>query len=107
MGELGRTVFVRDGRQWSRLPVGDVLFLEADDNCTAVHIVSRTFMVPRMLKDVLDTMNDERIQRIHRCHAVNLDRVQAISDNGLHLRDRWLPIGRSYRQTVLQRLRLI
>jgi hypothetical protein len=38
---------------------------------------------------------------------VNLDHVQAISDNGLHVRDRWLPIGRSYRPTVLQRLRMI
>ena len=107
MGELGRAVFVRDGRQWSRLPVNEVLYLEADDNCTTVHTVSRTYMVPRMLKDVLDTMNDERIQRIHRCHAVNLERVQAVSDNGLQLGQRWLPVGRSFRVEVYRRLRLL
>lgn len=87
--------------------MNEVLYLEADDNCTTVHTVSRTYMVPRMLKDVLDTMNDERIQRIHRCHAVNLERVQAVSDNGLQLGLRWLPVGRSFRAEVYRRLRLL
>ncbi len=87
--------------------MNEVLYLEADDNCTTVHTVSRTYMVPRMLKDVLDTMNDERIQRIHRCHAVNLERVQAVSDNGLQLGQRWLPVGRSFRAEVYRRLRLL
>lgn len=104
---MGDTVFVRDGRQWSRVPVGELLYLEADDNSTMMHTTSRTFVVPRMLKDVLDTLADERIQRIHRCHAVNLERVQAVSDNGLQLGQRWLPVGRSFRAEVYRRLRLL
>lgn len=84
-----------------------MLFMEADDNSTTVHTASRTFIVPRMLKEVLDTVSDERIQRIHRCHAVNLERVQAVSDSGLRLGERWLPIGRSFRPEVMKRLRLL
>lgn len=103
----GKAVFVRDGRQWSRVAVSELLYLEADDNSTTVYTASRTFIVPRMLKEVLDTVADERIQRIHRCHAVNLDRVLAVSDNGLHVGDKWLPIGRSFRGEVLKMLRMI
>ncbi len=107
MSPTGKAVFVRDGRQWSRVAVSEVLYLEADDNSTTVHTTSRTFIVPRILKDVLDTVADARIQRIHRCHAVNLERVLAISDNGLHVGDKWLPIGRSFRGEVLKLLRMI
>ncbi|QQR88007.1 MAG: LytTR family transcriptional regulator [Flavobacteriales bacterium] len=107
MSPAGKAVFVRDGRQWSRVAVSEVLYLEADDNSTTVYTASRTFTVPRMLKEVLDTVADERIQRIHRCHAVNLDRVLAVSDNGLHVGDKWLPIGRSFRSEVLKLLRMI
>ncbi|MBK6832689.1 MAG: LytTR family transcriptional regulator [Flavobacteriales bacterium] len=107
MSPTGKAVFVRDGRQWSRVAVSEVLYLEADDNSTTVHTTSRTFIVPRMLKEVLDTVADERIQRIHRCHAVNLERVQAVSDNGLHVGDKWLPIGRSFRGEVLKMLRMM
>lgn len=107
MASPGNAVFLRDGRQWSRVPVSELLYLEADDNSTTLHTASRTFIVPRMLKEVLDTVDDERIQRIHRCHAVNFDRVQAVSDNGLQLGQRWLPIGRSFRPEVMKRLRLL
>ncbi|MFZ1694268.1 MAG: LytTR family DNA-binding domain-containing protein [Flavobacteriales bacterium] len=107
MAAAGKAVFVREGRQWSRVAVSEVLYLEADDNSTTVQTSSRTFIVPRMLKDVLDTVADERILRIHRCHAVNLERVQAVSDNGLHVGDKWLPIGRSFRSEVLKLLRMI
>ena len=107
MTPADNAVFVRDGRQWSRVSVSELLFLEADDNSTTVHTAARTFIVPRMLKEVLDTVADERIQRIHRCHAVNLDRVLAVSENGLHVGDKWLPIGRSFRGEVLKMLRMI
>lgn len=107
MAAGARFVFLRDGRQWSRVAVSELLYLEADDNSTTVVTAQRSYIVPRMLKEVLDSVGDERVQRIHRCHAVNLDQVRAVSDNGLQLGERWLPIGRSFRVEVMKRLRLI
>jgi DNA-binding LytR/AlgR family response regulator len=104
---LVNSVFLRDGAQHVRVSVHEILYLEADDNSTRVYCEARVYVVGRMLKEVLDEMGGERLERIHRSYAVNLDHVQAISDNGLHVRDRWLPIGRSYRSAVLQRLRMI
>lgn len=103
----GEAVFVREGAQHVRLPVSEILFLEADDNSTHVHAVSKTYTVGRMLKEVLDEFPTHRMERVHRSYAVNLDRVKAISDNGLHVGERWLPIGRSFREGVLGKLRLL
>ena len=103
----GDAVFVRDGKQHVRLSVNEILYLEADDDSTHLHTVSRSYTVGCMLKDVLEGLASERMERVHRSFAVNLDRVQAVSDNGLHVGERWLPIGRSYRSGVMQRLRLI
>lgn len=104
---LDNAVFLRDGAQHVRVSVQEILYLEADDNSTRVHCEARAYVVGRMLKTVLDEIACARLERIHRSYAVNMDRVQAISDNGLHVGDRWLPIGRSYRPAVLQRLRMI
>lgn len=104
---VSQSVYLKDGAQWVRVPVQDILYMEAADNATHVFSTQRAYTVGRMLKDVLDEMASERMERVHRSFAVNLDRVQAISDNGLHVGERWLPIGRSYRPTVLQRLRII
>lgn len=102
-----QAIFLRDGRQWNRIAVNELLYLEADDNCTTVHTATRDYILSRMLKDVLDGIADPRIVRVHRSHAVNLDRVTAVSDNGLHVGGRWFPIGRSYREEVLARLKLL
>ncbi len=104
---MSDAVFVRDGSQHVRLPVGEILYIEADDNSTHVHALHRSYTVPRMLKEVLDELPAGRLERVHRSYAVNLDRVKAISDNGLHVGERWLPIGRSFREGVLGKLRLL
>jgi len=104
---VANSVYLKEGTQWVRVMVQDILYMEADDNATRVHSTLRSYTVGRMVKDVLDEMAGERMERVHRSFAVNLDRVQAISDNGLHMDDRWLPIGRSYRPAVLQRFSMI
>lgn len=100
-------VFVRDGARHVRLPIDEILYIEADDNNTCLHTVHRTYRVTRMLKDVLEELPEGRMERVHRSYAVNLARVLAVSDNGLHVGERWLPIGRSFRDEVRKRLRLL
>ena len=104
---LANTVFLRDGAQHVRVSVQEILYLEADDNSTHVHALHRSYTVPRMLKEVLDELPAGRLERMHRSYAVNLDQVKAISDNGLHVGERWLPIGRTFREKVLGNLRLL
>ena len=104
---MSEAVFVRDGSQHVRLPMSEILYIEADDNSTHVHALHRSYTVPRMLKEVLDQLPAGRLERVHRSYAVNLDRVKAISDNGLHVGERWLPIGRSFRGVVMKRLRML
>lgn len=100
-------VFVRDGTQHVRVQVNDILYIEADDNSAHLHTTQRSYTVPRMLKDILDELPAGRLERVHRSYAVNLECVKAISDNGLHVGERWLPIGRSFRDEVRKRLRLL
>lgn len=104
---MNEAVFVRDGSKHVRLAVGDILFVEADDNSTHLHAEHRSYTVPRMMKEVLDELPVGRLERVHRSYAVNLDRVKAISDNGLHVGEHWLPIGRSFRPEVMKRLRVL
>jgi DNA-binding LytR/AlgR family response regulator len=103
----GEAVFVREGAQHVRLPVNEILYAEAADNSTHLHTMQRSYTVPRMLKDVLAELPPARLERVHRSYAVNMAHVRAVSDNGLHVGERWLPIGRSFREGVRKRLRLL
>ena len=99
-------VFVRSDGQWVRVLLVSVLYVEADDNSTVLHTITDRHVLARMMKDVLTELGDA-VERVHRSYAVNLQHVVAISEEGLHVGVHVVPVGRSYRPTVLQRLRMI
>ena len=72
-----QAIFLRDGAQWVRVPVQDILYLEADDNSTRVCGVQRSYTIGRMLKEVLVELSSDHMERIHRSYAVNIERVHA------------------------------
>lgn len=100
-------MFVRDGDQWVRLDVGDILYVEADDDHAHIATSRRRFTVTRTLKQVLEGVPRESLLRVHRSYAVNLGHVTAYSEGHLHLGGRQVPIGRSFRKEVVDRLNLL
>ena len=50
----GPSVFVRDGDQWVRLDVQDILYVESDDDQAHIATAQRRFTVNRTLKQVLE-----------------------------------------------------
>ena len=103
----GPSAFVRDGDQWVRLDVQDILYVEADDDQAHIATAQRRFTVNRTLKQVLEGLPQESLQRVHRSFAVNLRNVTAYSEGHLHLGGRQLPVGRSFKRDLVQRLNLL
>jgi DNA-binding LytR/AlgR family response regulator len=59
------------------------------------------------LSNLSKQLPDELFVRIHRSYVVNLTRVDEVAENHIVVSERAIPIGKSYRDTFLQRLQLI
>ena len=75
-GPISR-LFVRTGGNLVPVPVTDVAWFEADDDCVIAHATRTRHVLNLSLTRLEDRLDPKRFVRVHRAHLVNLDYVRA------------------------------
>jgi DNA-binding LytR/AlgR family response regulator len=104
---LHQTLFIKDGKCFSRLPLKEVLYIEADLNYVEVNTTSRRHVVRISLCEFVEQLPSTIFQRVNRSAAVNLLHLDAIEGNQLHIGPHRVRLGRAHRTELLARLRII
>ncbi len=100
-------IFLKEEGQIICVKKNDIIWLEAMDNYTIIHKHKEKHMVNTFLKDVLIKLDSDNFFRIHKSHAVALDKITKIEDNLIFLDDIYLIISRKYKKDLLTRLDLL
>ncbi len=99
-------IFIKDKGQLKRVALKDILWVEAMDNYTIVHLKNQKFVANTFLKDMIHLLGDG-FARIHRSHAVAIDKITAIEDNLVFIDEVYITISKSYRSDLMKRLKLV
>lgn len=71
-------ILVRNGARIDIFPVGEIDFVEADDDYIRIVSGEKTGRKHQRLGDLEEQLDPKRFVRIHRSHIVNLDRVEKV-----------------------------
>ena len=96
--QMGDYVFVKYNYQFVKVPLADILFVAADSNHINLHTSDRKFVLRLSLGQLFD-----RLIRIHRSYAVNIDAIQSFTEQKVLTGKGELPIGRNYKKDFLKR----
>jgi DNA-binding LytR/AlgR family response regulator len=99
--------FVRDKNQLKRINLEEILRLEALDNYTLLYTRDNKFIISSFLKDLLMRMPSDCFIRVHRSHAVHLNAISSMEDNLIYIHGQAVPVSKSYREELLQRLNIL
>lgn len=77
-GRWLRTLTVRDGRRIHRVPTREISYVEAAGDYMCVHADGRTHILRQTMKSLVDQLNPQRFQRIHRSTIVNVEKVSRL-----------------------------
>ena len=103
-------ILVRSGGRMTFLKLRDVDWIEADDNDLRLHAGRATHRVRDTLRRLAPRLDPRLFLRIHRSAIVNIEAIAEIrslfhGDYDILLRDGTaLPVGRTYRDRLLQRM---
>jgi len=71
-----QSLVVRQGDRIVPIPVASIVRIQAQGDYAEVHAASGAYLLHISLSELLERLDPNRFQRVHRSHVVNLDAVQ-------------------------------
>ncbi|MHA4740482.1 LytR/AlgR family response regulator transcription factor [Dyadobacter sp. MSC1_007] len=98
-------MFVKDGYAFRKIFFAELLYLESEANYVLLHLTSqKKVMIRSTINDFMEQLGPDRFIRIHRRFSINSQFIEDIFPNELSVRGVKLPIGKSYRDGLLNTL---
>lgn len=100
-------LFVKAKNRLEKIRLEDICWIEAKDIYATLHTERGNFVVSQSLKELNALLPEKTFLRVHRSFIAALDKIEAIEDNNLLIRQDYIPIGKTYRSKLLERLQII
>ena len=76
----------------------DIVFIEGLKDYILIHLNNQKLVVLENLKDIELKLPTADFKRVHRSFLVRTDKIIAIEGNQIHLKNKTIPIGETYRK---------
>jgi DNA-binding LytR/AlgR family response regulator len=101
--QMGDCVFIKYNYRFIKIRLADILFVQADRNHISLHTSDKKFALRISLNQLFERLLFERLIRIHRSYAVNMDAIQSFTEQAVLTDKGEFPIGRNYKEDFQKR----
>lgn len=98
------SIFVKDGYDWVRVELGEVLYMQSDTNLLFIHETNRQVSTRMTVAEMLATLPADQFVRVHKSYIVALRAIRKIERHQLTVGNVTIPLAGSYREALEQRL---
>ncbi|HEY4649980.1 MAG TPA: LytTR family transcriptional regulator DNA-binding domain-containing protein [Pontibacter sp.] len=100
-------IFVKVKHRIIKVMYNDILWVEAYDNYSFIVTADQKYLVSSTLKDMESKLPAHNFVRVHRSYIANLDKVEALEENSVVFGKGEIPIGKSYKKTLMSRFNIL
>ena len=99
--------YVRTDAKIVRITYEKILFVEALADYVIIQTTTKKHIVHFTMKGIANRLPDDEFVRTHRSYIINLNKIVALEDNSLLIGEKYIPIGASYKEALLNRLNFL
>ena len=99
-------LFIKQSSNFVRVRIDDITFLESDRVYLTVYTTTGKYLVRNTLQHYIDIIASRHFIRVHRSYVVNTQHLNAICPDGLMVNGHTVPIGKVYKDELLELLKL-
>ncbi len=106
---LSDRIFVRHKDRMVKVVIEDIYFVKADGSYCLIFTNDKEYILTVPMKTMEENLPGSHFMRTHRSYLVNLNKIEALTDNQEYLMlgsNKHVPISRRYKAEVLNRLQL-
>ena len=96
--------FIKSDSRLVKIDYNDILFVEALQNYVAIHTVNKKFITYLTFKSVEEHLPPDQFLKIHKSYIIALARVDSIEGNEVRIGQHSLPISRTSKDEVMEKL---
>lgn len=104
---LDDRIFIRHQDKHIKLETQVILFLKSDRNYSVIVTEDKEYILAITLKTLLEKLPNEDFLRVHRSYAVNIGKIDSISDNHLVIKRAVIPISKAQKPALIERFRIL
>ena len=97
-------LFVKADRQWLRLDISGILYLESLKDYVRVVTTTGEYIVHQPLTDMTARLPQEKFLRVHRSFTLSVDKVDRIKHHCAYIGEKSIPISRANREEAYRRI---
>lgn len=99
--------YVRADAKIVRIAYEKILFVEALADYVIIQTEAKKHIVHFTMKGIANRLPEDEFVRTHRSYIVNLDKIEALEDNSILIGEKYIPIGASYKEALLDQLNFL
>lgn len=100
-------LFVKDKTKLVKLRIEEICWIEAYDNYCFIKTSTEKQLVGYTLKEMEQLITSKDLIRVHRSYIVHIHKIDTIENNALYIENTPIPIGKSYKEDFMKRLKFI
>lgn len=87
-----------------KIILDDIMYIEGLREYVSYFTKDERIIALQSLKSLEETLPKSRFLRVHRSYIVPIDNIKTLEGNQLRIGDKMIPIGRSYKDVVMERV---
>lgn len=96
--------FVKCDSKFERIYFNEILYIQALENYVTIFTSKRKYMTLLSLKRVEENLDKQLFLKVHKSFVVSISKIDAIENNDLLINNVRIPLGRNYRDEVIERV---
>jgi DNA-binding LytR/AlgR family response regulator len=96
--------FIRKDTVINKIPVGEVLWIEAMGDYVAIHTKSTKFIIHSTLKAIEEKLPKDKFMRVHRSYIVHIENIKTVEGTTIYIENTPIPLGTAYKDLFLKNL---
>ncbi|RNL53976.1 LytR/AlgR family response regulator transcription factor [Pedobacter jejuensis] len=94
-------LFVKDGYQWVRISIDELLYVEGQDNYVSLYESQKHTMTRSTLSEFFSKLPAEEFVRVHKSYVVAISKIDKIERHQLFIAGIKIPLSPSYRESLI------
>lgn len=104
---LNDRIFVRNHERMIKIFIKDILYIISERNYTRIFSKNKEYLLVMTMKDLDKKLPIEHFLRIHRSYIINLSQVDEVAGTHVVIANKAIPLSKSLRGDLLNRLQTI